>query len=51
MDSMDNKDINNNDNKVISLCKVKTLEYKIYRKLREKIKNELKDEEHEFNKF
>jgi hypothetical protein len=25
------------------------LEYKIYRKLREKIKNELKNEEHEFN--
>ena len=41
--------VNSNDNKVISLCKVKTLEYKIYRKLREKIKNELKDEEHEFN--
>ena len=38
-----------NDKKVISLCKVKTLEYKIYRKLREKIKNELKNEENEFN--
>ena len=32
---------NDTDKKVISLCKVKTLEYKIYRKLREKIKNEL----------
>ena len=41
--------VNNIDKKVISLCKVKTLEYKIYRKLREKIKNELKNEEHEFN--
>ena len=41
--------INEPDKKVISLCKVKTLEYKIYRKLREKIKNELKNDEHEFN--
>ena len=41
--------VNEKDKKVISLCKVKTLEYKIYRKLREKIKNELKNEEHEFN--
>ena len=28
---------------------MKTLEYKIYRKLREKIKNELNNEDHEFN--
>ena len=41
--------VNESNNKVISLCKVKTLEYKIFRKLREKIKNELKSEEHEFN--
>ena len=41
--------VNEIDQKIISLCKVKTLEYKIYRKLREKIKNELKNEEHEFN--
>ena len=41
--------VNEIDKKVISLCKVKTLEYKIYRKLREKIKNELNNEEHEFN--
>ena len=40
---------NEEDKKVISLCKVKTLEYKIYRKLREKIKNELNNEDHEFN--
>ena len=30
--------------KIINLCKIKTLEYKIYRKLREKIKNELLNE-------
>ena len=41
--------VNDEDNKVISLCKIKTLEYKIYRKLREKIKNELNNEDHEFN--
>ena len=41
--------VNDTDKKVISLCKVKTLEYKIYRKLREKIKNELNNEDHEFN--
>ena len=41
--------VNDDDKKVISLCKVKTLEYKIYRKLREKIKNELNNEDHEFN--
>ena len=41
--------VNDTDKKVISLCKIKTLEYKIYRKLREKIKNELNNEEHEFN--
>ena len=41
--------VKEDNKKVVSLCKVKTLEYKIYRKLREKIKNELKNEEHEFN--
>ena len=41
--------VNDEDKKVVSLCKIKTLEYKIYRKLREKIKNELNNEENEFN--
>lgn len=32
------------DDKVLSLCKLKTWEYRIYRKLREKLKNHLADE-------
>jgi len=27
------------ENKVLALCKLKTLEYRIYRKLREKLRN------------
>ena len=32
------------DDKILSLCKLKTWEYRVYRKLREKIKNNLLDE-------
>ena len=32
------------DDKVLSLCKLKTWEYRIYRKLREKLKNHLNDQ-------
>ena len=31
----------NKEQKCLSLCKMKTLEYRIYRKLREKLKNAL----------
>lgn len=31
------------DQRVVSLCKLKTIEYRIYRKLREKLKNCLVD--------
>jgi len=33
-----------NEDKILSLCKLKTWEYRVYRKLREKIKNNLLDE-------
>ena len=46
------KDFNDKDrkksDKVLSLCKLKTLEYRIYRKLREKIKNHLGDENNNY---
>jgi hypothetical protein len=31
--------INNNNDKVLSLCKLKTLEYRLFRKMREKLRN------------
>lgn len=31
--------INSDNDKVVSLCKLKTLEYRIYRKMREKLRN------------
>ena len=34
------------EDKILSLCKLKTWEYRVYRKLREKIKNNLNDEKY-----
>ena len=42
--SLHSKDEYRKDDQVLSLCKLKTWEYRIYRKLREKIKNNLLNE-------